>query len=184
MFGKHGIDLEGSDVTCIGCAGPNRIAGSNDSLVRLVNQGTFGNGDRVVGNELLVPSDFHQRYDSFIYDATRSSTIESNHIEGAISGGLSAIHLGGGSHAVENNDVEVYTVGAIAVPHWLVGNGPFITLRVFNNGCYDCVLNPALFDAAASKRDYNYGGVQQVITHGGNAANGDRGFPFNTPAPQ
>jgi hypothetical protein len=178
--GKHGISLEGSDVMCIGCAGPNRFAYATDSLVRMVSHGTFGNMDRVVGNELLYPTDTHQRYDSFIYDATRSSTIEGNHIEGIIPGVQSAIHVVGGfSHAIENNDVAVLTeIGALgpkSAPHWLVTEGPFVNFRAFNNGCEGCILGPALFRNHSP--DFNAGGVRQVITHGGNAVNGDAGFP-------
>jgi hypothetical protein len=178
--GKHGISLEGSDVMCIGCAGPNRFAYATDSLVRMVSHGTFGNMDRVVGNEILYPTDTHQRYDSFIYDATRSSTIEGNHIEGIISGVQSAIHVVGGfSHAIENNDVAVLTeIGALgprSAPHWLVTEGPFVNFRAFNNGCEGCILGPALFRNHSV--DFNAGGVRQVITHGGNAVNGDAGFP-------
>jgi hypothetical protein len=178
--GKHGISLEGSDVMCIGCAGPNRFAYATDSLVRMVSHGTFGNMDRVVGNEILYPTDTHQRYDSFIYDATRSSTIEANHIEGIIPGVQSAIHVVGGfSHAIENNDIDVLTkigtLGPAAAPHWLVAEGPFVNFSAFNNGCAGCILGPALFKNHSV--DFNAGGVRQVITHGGNAVNGDAGFP-------
>ena len=181
--GKIGISLEGSDVMCIGCAGPNRLSYSSDSLIRMVSHGTFGNMDRVVGNELLYPTDNHQRYDSFIYDATRSSTIESNHIEGIITGVQSAIHvIGGFGHAIENNDVAVLTeIGALgprSAPHWLVAEGPFVNFRAFNNGCEGCILGPALFRNQSP--DFNAGGVRQIITHGGNAVNGDAGFPFNS----
>jgi hypothetical protein len=178
--GKHGISLEGSDVMCIGCAGPNRFAYATDSLVRMVSHGTFGNLDRVVGNEILYPTDTHQRYDSFIYDATRSSTIEANHIEGIIPGVQSAIHVVGGfSHAIENNDIDVLAeigaAGVKAAPHWLVTEGPFVNFRAFNNGCAGCILGPALFRNQSA--DFNAGGVRQIITHGGNAVNGDAGFP-------
>jgi hypothetical protein len=181
--GKIGISLEGSDVMCIGCAGPNRISYPTDSLIRMVSHGTFGNLDRVVGNELLYPTDNHQRYDAFIYDATRSSTIESNHIEGIIAGVQSAIHVVGGfSHTIENNDVAVLTeIGALgprSAPHWLVAEGPFVNFRAFNNGCEGCILGPALFRNQSP--DFNGGGVRQIITHGGNAVNGDAGFPFNS----
>ena len=181
--GKIGISLEGSDVMCIGCAGPNRLSYSTDSLIRLLSHGTFGNMDRIVGNEILYPTDNHQRYDSFIYDASRSSTIESNHIEGIIAGVQSAIHVVGGfSHTIENNDVAVLTeIGALgprSAPHWLVAEGPFVNLRAFNNGCEGCILGPALFRNQSP--DFNAGGVRQIITHGGNAVNGDAGFPFNS----
>ncbi|MFO1249442.1 MAG: hypothetical protein U1E93_14800 [Alphaproteobacteria bacterium] len=173
--GKHGIALEGSDVMCIGCAGPNRISYTGDSLIRLAGHGTFGNMDRVVGNELLYPGDNHQPFDSFIYDSSRSSTIEANHIEGIVSGVKSAIHVVGGfSHAILNNDIDVLANSASAAPHWLVAEGPFVNFRATNNGCGGCVLGPALFTNRAST--YN-GIVPQVITHGGNAANGDSGFP-------
>jgi hypothetical protein len=173
--GKHGIALEGSDVMCIGCAGPNRVSYTGDSLIRLATHGTFGNMDRVVGNELLYPGDNHQRFDSFIYDASRSSTIEGNHIEGIVSGVQSAIHVVGGfSHAILNNDIDVLASSTSAAPHWLVAEGPFVNFRATNNGCGGCVLGPALFPNRAST--YN-GIVPQVITHGGNAANGDSGFP-------
>jgi len=178
--GKHGVSLEGSDVMCIGCAGPNRFSYTTDSLVRMVSHGTFGNMDRVVGNEILYPTDTHQPYDSFIYDATRSSTIEANHIEGIIPGVQSAIHVVGGfSHAIENNDVAVLTeigaTGPKSAPHWLVTEGPFVNFRAFNNGCEGCILGPALFRNHSA--DFNAGGVRQVITHGGNGVNGDAGFP-------
>jgi hypothetical protein len=178
VSGKTGIALEGSDVMCIGCAGPNRISYSNDSLIRMVSHGTFGNMDRIVGNEILYPNDTKQKYDSFIYDGTRSSTIESNHIEGIISGVQSAIHIVGGfSHTIENNDIDVLTDGSRgqAAPHWLITEGPFVNLRAFNNGCAGIILGPALFRNQSA--DFNAGGVRQVITHGGNAANGDVGFP-------
>ena len=178
--GKHGVSLEGSDVMCIGCAGPNRFAYATDSLVRMVSHGTFGNMDRVVGNEILYPTDNHQRYDSLIYDATRSSTIEGNHIEAIIRGVQSAIHVVGGfSHTIENNDVAVLTelgrLGPRSAPHWLVTEGPFVNFRAFNNGCEGCILGPALFRNQSA--DFNAGGVRQLITHGGNAVNGDAGFP-------
>jgi len=64
-----------------------------------------------------------------------------------------------------------------AAPHWLIAEGPFVNFRATNNGCGGCVLGPALFTNRASS--YN-GIVPQVITHSGNAANGDSGFPFNT----
>lgn len=179
MFGKYGIDLEGSDVMCIGCAGPNRIAGANDYLIRMGSQGTFGNMDRVVENEILYPSDFGQRYDAFIYDGTRSSTIESNHIEGQIKNGRSAIHLAGGfSHSIQNNDIDVVVSSGVAAPNWLIADGKFVNLRVVNNGCGGCIPGPALFNGGKPVETYyNDGGVRQVITHAGNAGNGDAGFP-------
>jgi hypothetical protein len=177
--GNIGIALEGSDVMCIGCAGPNRISYTTDSLIRLVAHGTFGNMDRVVGNELLYPTDSHVPYDSFIYDAARSSTIEANHIEGIITGVKSVIHvLSGFSTTIINNDIDVLVNTVSAAPHWLIADGPFVNFRAFNNGCAGCVLGPALFSNKSST--YNNGGVPQIITHGGNAANGDAGFPFNS----
>ena len=178
--GKTAIALEGSDVMCIGCAGPNRFSYATDSMIRMVSHGTFGNMDRVIGNEILYPTDNHQRYDSFIYDSTRSSTIESNHIEGIIAGAQSVIHVVGGfSHAIENNDIDVLSglgpLGPKAVPRWLVAEGPFVNFRAFNNGCAGCILGPALFRNQSA--DFNAGGVRQIITHGGNAVNGDAGFP-------
>jgi hypothetical protein len=169
--GKTAIALEGSDVMCIGCAGPNRLSYATDSLIRMVSHGTFGNMDRVVGNEILYPADNH---------STRSSTIEANHIEGIISGVQSAIHVVGGfSHAIENNDIDVLSglgpLGPKAVPRWLVAEGPFVNFRAFNNGCAGCILGPALFRNQSA--DFNAGGVRQIITHGGNAVNGDTGFP-------
>lgn len=186
VTGKIGISLEGSDVMCIGCTGPNRISYCTDNLIRMVSHGTFGNMDRVVGNELLYPIDNHQRYDAFIYDATRSSTIESNHIEGIISGVQSVIHVVGGfSHTIENNDVAVLSelgaLGPKAAPHWLVADGPFVNFRAVNNGCTGCVLGPALFSNQSS--NFN-GSVRQIITHEGNAVNGDAGFPFNSSPPR
>jgi hypothetical protein len=165
---------------CIGCAGPNRLSLARDSLIRLVAHGTFGNMDRVVGNEILYPSDTGQPYDSMIYDGSRSSTIESNHIEAVIPRGQSAIHVSGGfSHTIDNNDIDVLTPAGRSVPHWLIAEGPFVNFRAFNNGCGGCILGPALF--RNNSRTYNDGGVPQIITHGGNAANGDVGFPFNSP---
>jgi hypothetical protein len=137
--------------------------------------------DRVVGNEILYPADTKQPYDSFIFDGTRSSTIEANHIEGVVSGVQSAIHVAGGfSHTIENNDIDVVTDGSrpVSTPHWLIADGPFVNFRAFNNGCAGCILGPALFRDHSV--NYNDGGVRQVITHGGNAANGDVGFPFNS----
>jgi hypothetical protein len=180
-WGKTSIDLEGSDVMCIGCAGPNRMSSSQDSLVRMAAHGTFGNMDRVVGNEILYPIDHGQRYDSFIFDNTRSSTIEANHIEGSIKGVQSAIHLVQGfSHSIVDNDVDVLTTGINPAPHWLVVEGPVVNLRVFNNGVAGVFLGPAYFDGPASQPNYNLNGIRQVITHGGNAGNGDSGFPFNS----
>jgi len=177
-WGKTGMDLEGSDVMCIGCAGPNRLWGSQDSLIKLISSGTFGNMDRVVGNEILNPLDQGQRYDSFILDNARSSTVEANHIEGAIKGVQSAIHLiGGFSHSIADNDIDVVTEGTTPAPHWLIGDGPFVNVRVFNNGVAGIVMGPALFNGAASQPYYNDGGVHQIVTHGGNAVNGDAGFP-------
>jgi hypothetical protein len=176
VYGKTSIALEGSDVMCIGCAGPNRVSYSSDALIRLVSHGTFGNMDRVVGNEILYPTDSNQRYDAFIYDASRSSTIESNHIEGIIAGVQSVIHVSGGfSHAIMNNDIDVLVPGGASAPHWLVADGPFVNFQAFNNGCGGCILGPALFKNRSA--NYNDGGVKQIITHGGNAANGDSGFP-------
>jgi len=178
MWGKTGMDLEGSDVMCIGCAGPNRLSASQEVLIKLVSFGTFGNMDRVVGNEILFPIDQGQRYDSFILDNARSSTIEANHIEGTIKGAQSAIHLiAGFSHTIVDNDIDVLTEGTNPVPHWLVADGPFVNVRVFNNGVAGIVMGPALFNGAASQPNFNLGGVRQVITHGGNARNGDSGFP-------
>ena len=179
LFGKYGIDLEGSDVMCIGCAGPNRVAGAHDNLIRLNSHGTFGNMDRVVANEILYPSDFGQRYDSFIYDGAWSSTIESNHIEGQVKNGISAIHLGGGfTHGIQNNDIDAVVRSGVAVPNWLLADGKFVNLRVVNNGCGGCILGPALFNGGKGVSAYfNDGGVRQIITHAGNAANGDAGFP-------
>jgi hypothetical protein len=180
VYGKTSIALEGSDVMCIGCAGPNRVSYSSDALIRLASHGTFGNMDRVVGNEILYPSDNHQRYDAFIYDASRSSTIESNHIEGIIAGVQSAIHvLGGFSHAVTDNDIDVLTKVPDPAPHWLVAEGPFVNFRAFNNGAAGVLLGPAYFNGPASQPNFNLGGVRQIITHGGNASNGDSGFPNN-----
>ena len=177
--GNIGIALEGSDVMCIGCAGPNRIAYSTDSLIRLVAHGTFGNMDRVVGNEILYPTDSHTPYDSFIYDAAHSSTIEANHIEGIITGVQSAIHVVGGvSTAILNNDIDVLVNTVRAAPHWLIAEGPFVNFSAFNNGCGGCAMGPALFTNRSP--NYNNAGVPQIITHGGNAANGDTGFPFNS----
>lgn len=177
MWGKTGMDLEGSDVMCLGCAGPNRMSASQESLVKLISIGTFGNMDRVVGNEILFPIDQGQRYDSFILDNARSSTIEANHIEGTIKGVQSAIHLVAGfSHSIVDNDIDVLTEGTNPAPHWLVADGPFVNLRVFNNGVGGIVMGPALFNNA-SQTNYNLGGVRQIITHGGNAINGDSGFP-------
>jgi hypothetical protein len=176
--GKNGIALEGSDVMCIGCAGPNRISYSGDSLIRMQSHGTFGNMDRIVGNELLYPQNTPPSYDSFIYDATRSSTIEANHIEGIVEGVQSVIHVVGGfSHTIQNNDLDVLTQGSrvAAAPHWLVAEGPFVNFNAFNNGCGGCILGPALFKNHSV--DFNAGGVRQIITHGGNAVNGDAGFP-------
>lgn len=176
--GKHGIALEGSDVMCIGCAGPNRIAYTGDSMIRLAAHGTFGNMDRVVGNELLYPSDPNARFDSFIYDAATSSTIEANHIEGIVSGVQSAIHVvAGASHTIMNNDIDVLAKLGVAAPHWLIAEGPFVNFRATNNGCAGCVLGPALF---TNKSTHYNPIVPQIITHAGNAANGDQGFPFNS----
>lgn len=181
IWGKTSIDLEGSDVMCIGCAGPNRVSASQDSLVKMVAHGTFGNMDRVIGNEILYPIDQGQRYDSFIFDSSRSSTIEANHIEGSIKGVQSAIHLVQGfSHTIVDNDVDVLTVGINPAPHWLVAEGPFVNVRVFNNGVAGIIMGPAFFNGAASQPNFNFGGVRQIITHGGNALNGDSGFPFNS----
>jgi len=177
-YGKIGISLEGSDVMCIGCAGPNRISYTNDVLIRLVAHGTFGNMDRIVGNELLYPINTPPSYDTFIYDASRSSTIEANHIEGIVDGVQSAIHVVGGfSHAIQNNDIDVLTKGSrlAAAPHWLIAEGPFVNFSAFNNGCGGCILGAALFKNHST--DFNAGGVRQIITHGGNAVNGDAGFP-------
>jgi hypothetical protein len=80
------VVLEGSDIMCIGCSGTNRIDGSNGPLIFINRHNIFGNKDRVVGNGILALTDFGQAYDAFIYDASRSSTIEANHIEGAIRG--------------------------------------------------------------------------------------------------
>jgi hypothetical protein len=179
LFGKYGIALEGSDVMCIGCAGPNRVAGAHDNLVRMASHGTFGNMDRIVENEILYPSDFGQRYDAFIYDGAWSSTIESNHIEGQIKNGLSAIHLDGGfTHSIQNNDIDAVVRSGVSVPNWLLADGKFVNLRVVNNGCGGCILGPALFNGGKGVTAYfNDGGVRQNITHAGNAANGDAGFP-------
>ena len=111
-----------------------------------------------------------------MYDGSRSSTIEANHIEGVIKGAQSAIHVYGGfSHAVANNDIDVVGANGIAVAHWLVADGPFVNFRAVNNGCGGCILGPALFSSRA--KNYNDGGVPQIVTHSGNAANGDVGFP-------
>ena len=178
IYGKNGIALEGSDVMCIGCSGPNRISYASGSLIRMVAHGTFGNMDRIVGNELLYPQNTPPTYDSFIYDATRSSTIEGNHIEGILEGVQSAIHVVGGfSHSIQNNDIDVLSRGSpvTAAPRWLVTEGPFVNFNASNNGCGGCILGPALFKNRSP--DFNGGGVRQVITHGGNASNGDAGFP-------
>ena len=176
MYGKTSISLEGSDVMCIGCAGPNRVQGAHDSLIRLVAHGTFGNMDRVVGNEILYPYDRGQRYDAYIFDGARSATIESNHIEGITAGAQSVIHVAGGfSHTIANNDINVLLGNGASVPHWLIAEGPFVNFRATNNGCGGCILGPALFTNRA--KQYNNGGVPQIITHEGNAGSGDSGFP-------
>jgi hypothetical protein len=178
-YGKHSIQLIGSDMTCIGCAGPNRVILAADSLIRMSAAGTFGNMNRVVANEILSPAEFGQRYDSFIYDNTRSSVIEGNHIEGNIKGVQSIIHLVQGfSHSVVDNDLDVFTAGINPPPHWLVAEGPFVNVRVFNNGVAGVFLSPAYFNGPASQPNYSLGGVRQVITHGGNAGSGDSGFPL------
>jgi hypothetical protein len=66
-------------------------------------------------------------------------------------------------------------LGPKGVPRWLVAEGPFVNFRAFNNGCAGCILGPALFRNQST--DFNAGGVRQIITHGGNAVNGDAGFP-------
>jgi hypothetical protein len=181
IHGKTGIDIEGSDVMCIGCAGPNRIAYSSSYLIRMVAHGNFGNMDRIVGNEILFPNNTPSVYDAMIFDSTRSSTIESNHIEAVLPGIKSAIHVVGGfSHAIDNNYIDVLTQsrGDRAAPNWLIAEGPFTNFRAFNNGCAGCTMGPALFTNKA--REYNPGFVPQIITHGGNGGSGDSGFPFNT----
>lgn len=181
VYGKTGIDLEGSDVMCIGCAGPNRIAYSSNYLIQMVSHGTFGNMDRIVANELLVPTNTQPIYDAMILDSSRSSTIESNHMEAYLPGIKAAIHVVGGfSHAIDNNDIDVLmgTSGDRTVPYWLVAEGPFTNFRAFNNGCAGCTMGPALF--TNKSKDFNPGFVPQIITHGGNAGSGDIGFPFNS----
>jgi hypothetical protein len=181
VHGKTGIDLEGSDAMCIGCAGPNRIAYSSDYMIRVVSHGTFGNMDRIVANEFLVPTDTPPVYDAMIFDASRSSNIESNHMEAYLPGIKAAIHVVGGfSHTIDNNDIDVLTGsgGDRTTPHWLIAEGPFTNFRAFNNGCAGCTMGPALF--TNKSKDFNPGFVPQIITHGGNAGSGDIGFPFNS----
>ena len=57
--------------------------------------------------------------------------------------------MGGFSHAILNNDIDVMINTVSGVPHWLVAEGPFVNFRAFNNGCGGCVLQPAQFSGVS-----------------------------------
>jgi hypothetical protein len=175
FFGAVGIDLEGSDIVSIGGAGGNRVQGAVSSLILLQQRGTFGNKDRVVGNELLYPTDFGQTVTCYICDNGESTVIDSNHIEGIIPTATSVIKIAAGyNHVIQNNDIDV--AGAA---NWLWVDTDLTALTVTGNGCAGCILNVARFQAGTLYY-YNNGGVRQIITHSGNNGNADSGFPFNS----
>jgi len=179
--GKYGVDIEGSDVMSIGGAGANRFLGTLNSPVVVNAQGSFGNMDSVVGNEILYPLDDGQTVPAYIYSSARSIVIERNHIEGHVTNTTSAITLASGfSASVQNNDIDVQLAGASPATNWLLVGSNFINIRVFNNGNAGISQSPALFNSGAGSLYWYNSIVRQEIQHGNNVASGDSGFPMNS----
>lgn len=178
---QYGIDIEGSDVMSIGGAGGNRIQGTLSNPVRLVSHGSFGNMDRVIGNEILSPRDVGQTLSAWIYDSARSSVIADNHIEGHVANTTSTITIDGGfSHSIHDNDIDTQLTGSPPTTNWLVVTGNLINLSVFNNGNAGIEQSPASFNAGAGSLYWYNGVLRQEIFHGNNTGAGDQSFPMQT----
>lgn len=173
--GATGYDIEGSDNIEIG--GGCRVTNTNSYMVKFLAHLTFGNNDSIHNCELLQfydPGDSHN-VDSAIYDGARSSTIRDTFIEGvAPSGGTlgSQVHLFDGFQAgIHDNQVTA------TATYWLLVDGNYNNINATNNGTNGAEIAPAHFNNGA----YWYSSaVQQTLTHSGNGANGDLGWPFNS----
>lgn len=183
IFGLNGADIEGSDRMTI--TNSSRFQGSTGPLVRFVRQGAqaFGNMDILENSHLLYPTDFGQSLTSFVELSATSDVLRNNHIEGNVLHGLSTIAINNGfSHTIEGNDIDTST-GVVALPCWLKVTTDLVNLTAINNGNGGGNIGSPCFNNGNPGVRYFENGnvnVRQVITHMGNAYNGDINWPTNS----
>jgi hypothetical protein len=162
---RHGFDLEGSDWTSIGGAGPNRILITGGVPIRLASHGTFGNGLRVVHNDILAPAAGTEAY---IYSSARTSYLEKNFMEGATGGACEIkIDMGAAHAVVRDNHVTDRTV-----KNWLCVVPQLRQADFSSNQTTTHGQGPARFESRGSWKDLILG---HAITHTGNWS--EAGFP-------
>lgn len=163
--GRHGFDLEGSDWISIGGAGPNRIAQTSGVPIRLASHNTFGNGNRVVHNDILWPT---VPVEAYIYSSARSSYIEKNFIEGKTGGACEIkIDMGAANAVVQGNLVTDRTV-----KNWLCVVPQLRQADFSSNQTTSHGQGPARFENRGNWKDLFF---RHVITHQGNWS--EAGFP-------
>jgi len=162
---RHGFDLEGSDWTSIGGAGPNRIVGTGGVPIWLASHGTFGNGARVVHNDVLAPA---ANTDAYIYSSARTSYLEANFMEGATNGACEIkIDIGAVHAVVRDNHVTDRTV-----KNWLCVVPQLRQADFSSNQTTSHGQGPARFENRGSWKDLI---LRHAITHSGNWS--EAGFP-------
>lgn len=168
---RHGFDLEGSDWMSIGGAGPNRIAGTGGVPIWLASHGTFGNGARVVHNDILGPA---ANTEAYIYSSARTSYLEANFMEGATRGACEIkIDMGAIHAVVRDNLVTDRTVkNWLCVVPWL-RQSEFSSNQTTSHG-----QGPARFENRGNWKDLLLG---RPVTHSGNWS--EVGFPSSWTLP-
>lgn len=162
---RHGLNLEGSDWMGIGAAGTNRIISTGDYPIKLASHGTFGNGNLVTHNDILVPN---PGVGAYIYSSARTAYIEKNFLEGH-TGGACEIRIDNGAlHAtVRDNHVT-----DPSVTNWLCVVPRLAQAEFTGNQTTSYGQGPARFDGG--KGPYNTV-MPQTIVHFGNWS--ESGFP-------
>lgn len=162
---RHGIDLEGTDWTSIGGAGPNRVESTGGVPIWLASHGTFGNGARVVHNDILVPGAGTEAY---IYSSARTSYLEANFLEGATNGACEIKIDMGAIHAVVRDNL----VTDRTVKNWLCVVPQLRQADFSSNQTTSHGQGPARFENRGSWKDWLLG---RPVTHTGNWS--EVGFP-------
>jgi len=168
---RHAFDIEGSDWMNIGDAGTNRITTSGDYPIKLVSHGTFGNGDLVTHNDILIP---RTGVGAYIYSSARSAYIEKNYFEGRTEGACEIKIDIGASHAiVRENHVTDRTVKNWLCVVPLLRQAEFSSNITTSHG-----QGPALFENRGEWKDLL---LRHVLVHYGNWT--EAGFPYDWTAP-
>jgi len=168
---RHGFDIEGSDWMSIGDAGSNRITNSGDYPIKLVSHGTFGNGDLVSHNDILIPK---HGVGAYIYSSARSAYIEKNYFEGRTEGACEIkIDIGAAQAIVRENHVTDRTVKNWLCVVPLLRQGEFSSNITTSHG-----QGPALFESRGEWKDLL---LRHALVHSGNWS--EAGFPGSWLAP-